>query len=46
MVGWALVLGYAFSSAIQVSAKPAEAADRLGQGGPRQIALATGIGRA
>lgn len=44
MAGWALVLGYAFSSAIQVFVKPAEAADRLGQGGPRQIALATGIG--
>ena len=44
MAAWALVLGYAFSAAIQVFVKPAEASDRLGKGGPRQIALASGLG--
>ena len=44
MAAWALVLGYAFSSAIQVFVKPAEAADRLGGGGVRQIGLAAGLG--
>lgn len=44
MAGWALVLGYAFSSAIQVFVKPAEAADRLGGGGVREVGLAAGLG--
>ncbi|MFP5330705.1 MAG: permease, partial [Alphaproteobacteria bacterium] len=43
MAAWALVLGYAFSSAIQVFVKPTEAADRLGGGGVRDIGLATGL---
>ena len=44
MAAWALVLGYAFSSAIQVFVKPTEAAERLGGGGVRGIGLATGLG--
>ncbi len=40
----ALVLGYAFSSAIQLFVKPAEAADRLGQGTVREVGLAAGLG--
>ncbi len=42
MAAWALVLGYAFSSAIQLFVKPAEAADRLGQGTVREVGLAAG----
>ena len=44
MAAWALVLGYAFSSAIQVFVKPAEAADRLGEGTVREVGLAAGLG--
>ncbi len=44
MAAWALVLGYAFSSAIQVFVKPAEAAERLGRGGVREVGLAAGLG--
>ncbi len=44
MAAWALVLGYAFSSTIQVFVKPAEAADRLGQGTVREVGLAAGLG--
>ena len=44
MAAWALVLGYAFSSAIQVFVKPTEAADRLGGGGVREVGLAAGLG--
>lgn len=41
---WALVLGYAFSAAIQVFVAPREAADQLGDSGPRELGLAMGIG--
>ncbi|HVM02302.1 MAG TPA: permease [Acidimicrobiales bacterium] len=44
MAAWALVLGYAFSSAIQVFVKPAEAADRLGGGGVGDVGRAAGLG--
>lgn len=44
MAAWVLVLGYAFSSAIQVFVKPTEAAGRLGGGGVRDVGLATGLG--
>ncbi len=44
MAAWALVLGYAFSSAIQVFVKPAEAAERLGGAGVREVGLAAGLG--
>lgn len=44
MAAWALVLGYAFSSAIQVFVKPTEAAERLGGGGACDVGLATGLG--
>ncbi|MBW3556526.1 MAG: permease [Actinobacteria bacterium] len=44
MAAWALVLGYAFSSAVQVFVKPTEAAARLGGHGVRDIGLATGLG--
>jgi uncharacterized membrane protein YraQ (UPF0718 family) len=44
MAAWALVLGYAFSSAIQVFVKPTEAAERLGGGGAREVGLAAGLG--
>ncbi len=44
MAAWALVLGYAFSSAIQVFVKPTEAARHLGGGGAREVGLAAGLG--
>ena len=44
MAAWALVLGYAFSSAIQVFVKPTEAARRLGGGGAREVSLAAALG--
>lgn len=44
MAAWALVLGYAFSSSIQVFVKPAEAAKRLGGGGVRESAWQPGWG--
>jgi uncharacterized membrane protein YraQ (UPF0718 family) len=42
--GWALLLGYAFSAAIQVFVAPREAADQLGGSGPRHLGLAMGLG--
>lgn len=44
MAAWPLVLGYAFSSAIQVFVKPAEAADRLGKAGAKEVTFAAGLG--
>lgn len=41
---WALLLGYAFSAAIQVFVAPEEAADELGGSGPRHLGLAMGVG--
>jgi uncharacterized membrane protein YraQ (UPF0718 family) len=41
---WALVLGYAFSAVIQVFVRPQEAADKLGEAGPKQVGLAMGLG--
>ena len=41
---WALLLGYAFSAAIQVFVAPDEAADELGGSGPREVSLAMGVG--
>lgn len=41
---WALALGYAISAAIQVLVSRLEAAQQLGSGSPRQLALAMGLG--
>lgn len=41
---WALLLGYAFSAAIQVFVRPQEVSDHLGGAGVRQLGLAMGVG--